>query len=27
MDSKHKGRSGYTYDSNACYRCHPQGKT
>ncbi len=22
MDDKHKNRSGYTYDSNACYRCH-----
>lgn len=26
MDNKHKGRSGYSYDSNACYSCHPKGK-
>ncbi|RME73807.1 MAG: hypothetical protein D6776_06370 [Planctomycetota bacterium] len=26
MDSKHRGRRGYSYDSNACYRCHPRGK-
>jgi nitrate/TMAO reductase-like tetraheme cytochrome c subunit len=26
MDSKHAGRSGYSYDSNSCYRCHPSGK-
>ncbi|MDD8017472.1 MAG: cytochrome c3 family protein [Bacteroidota bacterium] len=26
MDSKHGGVSGYVYDSNACYRCHPQGR-
>jgi hypothetical protein len=25
MDSKHKGRSGYSYDSAACLRCHPRG--
>ena len=25
-DSKHNGRSGYVYDSNACYSCHPQGR-
>lgn len=24
-DSQHRGRSGYSYDSNACYRCHPRG--
>ncbi len=24
-DGDHKGRSGYTYDSPACYRCHPRG--
>jgi hypothetical protein len=27
MDSKHKGRSGYSYDSAACLRCHPKGNT
>ena len=26
MDSKHSGRSGYSYDSESCYRCHPRGK-
>jgi len=25
MDSAHKGQSGYTYDSAACFRCHPKG--
>ncbi len=25
-DSHHQGRSGYSYDSNACYRCHPTGR-
>ncbi len=25
-DSDHRGRSGYSYDSNACYRCHPNGR-
>jgi hypothetical protein len=25
MDNKHKGRNGYSYDSAACYRCHPKG--
>ena len=25
-DSHHAGRSGYSYDSNACYRCHPSGR-
>lgn len=25
MDSKHQGRSGYRYDSQACYSCHPRG--
>jgi cytochrome c7-like protein len=24
MDSKHAGRSGYVYDSAACYGCHPR---
>lgn len=26
MDARHAGRNGYTYDSNACYRCHPSGQ-
>jgi hypothetical protein len=26
MDSKHSGRSGYSYTSLACYSCHPRGK-
>ncbi len=26
MDDKHKDVSGYVYDSNACYDCHPNGK-
>jgi hypothetical protein len=26
MDSKHSGRSGYVYDSQACYTCHPRGR-
>ena len=25
MDSEHKGKSGYVYQSTACYRCHPRG--
>jgi hypothetical protein len=25
MDSKHQGRTGYRYDSQACYACHPRG--
>ena len=25
-DSKHKGKSGYRYDSAACYSCHPTGR-
>jgi hypothetical protein len=25
MDSKHRGRSNYSYDSAACFRCHPRG--
>lgn len=25
MDVEHKGRNGYTYDSPACFRCHPKG--
>ena len=26
MNSKHQGRSGYAYDSNLCYSCHPNGR-
>lgn len=26
MDSKHQGRTGYRYDSAACYSCHPTGR-
>jgi nitrate/TMAO reductase-like tetraheme cytochrome c subunit len=26
MDSKHSGRTGYLYDSNSCYKCHPKGR-
>ncbi len=26
MDNEHQGRSGYLYDSQACLRCHPDGK-
>jgi hypothetical protein len=26
MDDKHREESGYTYDSNACYQCHPDGR-
>jgi Zn finger protein HypA/HybF involved in hydrogenase expression len=26
-DGAHQGRNGYSYDSNACYRCHPDGRT
>ncbi len=25
MDDKHRGRSGYKYDSQSCYACHPRG--
>jgi hypothetical protein len=25
MDDKHNGVSGYSYNSNACYQCHPNG--
>lgn len=25
MDDKHQGRTGYVYESSACYRCHPTG--
>jgi len=27
MDSAHQGRSGYSYDSNECLRCHPNGRS
>jgi hypothetical protein len=27
MDSEHRGRAGYVYDSNACYSCHPNGRS
>jgi len=27
MDDKHRGESGYSYDSNACLRCHPNGRS
>jgi hypothetical protein len=27
MDSAHRGRAGYVYDSNACYSCHPNGRS
>ncbi|MEA4937137.1 hypothetical protein SDC9_86477 [bioreactor metagenome] len=26
MDNKHRGRSGYVYNSVNCYSCHPRGK-
>jgi hypothetical protein len=26
-DGQHRGRSGYRYDSNACYSCHPNGRS
>ena len=26
MDSKHRGKSGYVYQSSRCYSCHPRGK-
>jgi len=26
MDSRHRGRSGYSYTSTACLSCHPRGK-
>ncbi|RMF57129.1 MAG: hypothetical protein D6748_11805, partial [Calditrichaeota bacterium] len=25
MDDKHREVSGYVYESNACYSCHPSG--
>ena len=27
MDDKHKELGGYTYDSRACYSCHPGGRS
>lgn len=27
MDSEHSGRTGYSYDSAACYQCHPRGNS
>lgn len=27
MDSRHRGESGYSYDSAACFRCHPKGNS
>jgi hypothetical protein len=26
MDDKHQGRSGYVFESRACYECHPRGQ-
>lgn len=26
-DGHHQGRSGYRYESNACYSCHPRGRS
>ncbi|WP_162879985.1 hypothetical protein [Lutibacter oceani] len=26
VDSDHRGENGYVYESNACYRCHPDGR-
>jgi hypothetical protein len=26
IDNEHKGRSGYVYESSACYSCHPTGR-
>jgi hypothetical protein len=25
MDNQHSGVSGYSYNSSACYNCHPTG--
>ncbi|MFA5834768.1 MAG: hypothetical protein WDA22_14925 [Bacteroidota bacterium] len=25
MDSEHQGKTGYVYESSACYKCHPRG--
>ena len=27
MDDKHSGESGYSYNSQACYQCHPNGRS
>jgi hypothetical protein len=27
MDDKHKEENGYVYESNACYSCHPNGRS
>jgi hypothetical protein len=27
MDSEHRGKTGYIYQSTACYNCHPNGKS
>lgn len=27
MDEEHREESGYVYDSNACYSCHPSGRS
>ncbi len=27
MDSEHRNRNGYRYDSLACYSCHPNGRS
>jgi hypothetical protein len=26
MDNEHDGVAGYSYNSQACYSCHPQGR-
>jgi nitrate/TMAO reductase-like tetraheme cytochrome c subunit len=26
MDNEHRGKAGYVYDSNGCYKCHPTGR-
>ncbi|MBK7980955.1 MAG: hypothetical protein IPK06_13330 [Ignavibacteriae bacterium] len=26
MNNKHRGQSGYSYNSSACYNCHPNGR-
>jgi hypothetical protein len=26
MDKKHKDEPGYSYNSQSCYGCHPQGR-
>ncbi|MBE0659250.1 MAG: hypothetical protein IH602_16265 [Bryobacteraceae bacterium] len=27
MDKEHQGRQGYVYQSQACYQCHPTGRS